>query len=167
MAKSSRKQDAAARTRIDIAPKTRSAMQALLNRQLADMVDLHSQLKQAHWNVKGPHFIALHELFDKLAELLESSIDDVAERIAALGGMARGTVRMAAAGSRLPELPNVQDGLALVAALADHYAALAKSTRAAIEISDDADDEVTSDLVTRLCGEFDKALWLLEAHLAK
>lgn len=165
MAKSRNAKRSSSGTRIDIKPKTRAAMVALLNQQLADMSDLHSQLKQAHWNVKGPHFIALHKLFDELAEQFEHSIDEVAERITALAGVARGTARMAAAGSRLPELGEDFDGLKLVAALADRLALLARTTREAIETSDDADDEVTSDLYTRLGGEIDKALWLLEAHV--
>ena len=75
-------------TRIDVKPKLRDSMADLLNQQLADTVDLYTQVKQAHWNVKGPHFIALHELFDKLAEELEDPVDDMAERITALGGVA-------------------------------------------------------------------------------
>ena len=71
-------------TRIDLKDNTRATMTALLNQQLVDTIDLYTQVKQAHWNVKGPHFIALHELFDKLAEELEGPVDDIAERVTAL-----------------------------------------------------------------------------------
>ena len=84
----------ASTTRNDIKPKLRESMSALLNQQLADTLDLYTQVKQAHWNVKGPHFIMLHELFDKLAEDLEGPVDDIAERITALGGVARGTAQV-------------------------------------------------------------------------
>ncbi|MBN8888321.1 MAG: DNA starvation/stationary phase protection protein Dps [Rudaea sp.] len=154
------------KTRIDIKSKLRDSMIELLNAQLADTLDLYTQVKQAHWNVKGPHFIALHELFDKLAEQLEDPVDDIAERITSLGGVARGTARMAAADSRLPELPLAShDGLKLVSALADRYAALGATTRAAIETSGRAGDADTSDLFTGISRELDKALWFLEAHL--
>ena len=154
-------------TRIDVAPKLRSSMIALLNQQLADTLDLYTQVKQAHWNVKGPHFIALHELFDKLAEELEGPVDDIAERITALGGVANGTARIAARASRLKEFPDGRiDGLKAVAALADRYAALAASTRAAIDTVAKQGDADTSDLFTGISRGLDKALWFLEAHLA-
>jgi len=153
-------------TRIDIKPKVRDGMIALLNAQLADTLDLYTQVKQAHWNVKGLNFIALHELFDKLAEDLEGPVDDTAERITALGGVARGTARIAANSSRLPEFPHDSlDGLKMVALLADRYATLAASTRAAIATSGDAGDADTSDLFTGISRGLDKALWFLEAHL--
>lgn len=154
-------------TRIDIAPKLRDSMTALLNQQLADTLDLQTQVKQAHWNVIGPHFIALHELFDKLAEQLEEPVDDIAERITALAGVARGTARMAAKASRLKEFPDGRiDGMAAVAALADRFAALAKSTRAAIDASSKQGDADTSDLFTEVSRGLDKSLWFLEAHLS-
>ncbi|MDE0854033.1 MAG: DNA starvation/stationary phase protection protein Dps, partial [Nevskia sp.] len=92
-------------TKIDIPAATRDKVIALLNQQLADTFDLFSQIKQAHWNVKGMHFIALHELFDKLAEETEDYVDDIAERATALGGVAVGTARAAGKVSRLPEFP--------------------------------------------------------------
>ena len=154
-------------TRIDVKGKLRDSMIALLNAQLADTLDLYTQVKQAHWNVKGPHFIALHELFDKLAEDLEGPIDDIAERVTALGGIARGTARIAAAGSRLPELPHTNfDGIKVTALLADRYAALAASTRAAIDVASREGDADTADLFTGISRGLDKALWFLEAHLA-
>jgi starvation-inducible DNA-binding protein len=159
------KQKNNATTRIDIKPKLRDSMTALLNQQLADTLDLYTQVKQAHWNVKGPRFIMLHELFDKLAEELEEPVDDIAERITALGGIARGTARDAAARSRLKELGRDFHDLNLVGELADRYAALAASTRAAIETAAKEGDADTSDLFTGISRELDKALWFLESHL--
>jgi starvation-inducible DNA-binding protein len=153
-------------TRIDIATKYRTKLAALLNTQLTDLLDLHSQTKLAHWNVKGPLFIALHELFDKLAEELYEAIDTTAERVTALGGVAVGSVRQAATKTRVPEFPSdTFAGPDVVAALADRYAIVAKSTRAAVEEANRLGDAETADLFTGLSRELDKALWFLEAHL--
>ncbi len=154
------------KTRIDIAEQSRLKVTALLNQQLADGFDLFSQTKQAHWNVKGPHFIALHELFDKIAGDLPEFIDELAERITALGGTANGTSRMAASASKLPEYPaDLTDGADHLKALIDRWAAYAASTRAAIDAADKADDKTTADLFTQISGTIDKDLWFLEAHL--
>jgi starvation-inducible DNA-binding protein len=150
-------------TRIDLAPPVREAMVIL--QQLADTFDLRSQAKQAHWNVKGTDFYQLHELFDELAAHLDAFADLIAERATTLGGTAQGTVRMAAAGSRLPELPEVYDGPKLVAALADCFAALARSTRAAADAAAEKGDASTADLLTEVSRGVDKDLWFLEAHL--
>jgi starvation-inducible DNA-binding protein len=152
-------------TRIDLARSTRGKMIDLLNQQLADTFDLFSQTKQAHWNVKGMQFIALHELFDKLAEEVEDYTDELAERATALSGTAQGTARMAAKASTLKEFPSVTDGRAVVAALADRYAALAKTTRAAIDVASKEGDADTADLFTEISRGLDKWLWFLEAHL--
>ena len=153
-------------TRIDVKPKLRESMITLLNAQLADTLDLYTQVKQAHWNVKGPYFIALHELFDKLAEDLEEPVDDIAERVTALGGVARGTARIAAGASRLKELPHDSyDGMKMVTLLAERYAALGASTRAAIDVAGQVGDADTADLFTGVSRGLDKALWFLEAHL--
>jgi starvation-inducible DNA-binding protein len=139
---------------------------AVLNQFLADTFDLRSQTKYCHWNVKGPNFIALHKLLDELTDELDEYVDDIAERATALGGLATGTVRMAAASSRLPEFPaNVVKSNELVAALSDRFAALAKSTRAAIDETDELGDKDTADLFTGVSRGLDKSLWFLEAHL--
>jgi starvation-inducible DNA-binding protein len=152
-------------TRIDLPGETRQSMIKLLNQQLADTFDLQSQIKQAHWNVKGPTFIALHEFFDKLAEEMADAVDLTAERVTTLGGTAMGTARMAAASSRLPEYPEAIAGKEHLTALADRYAALAKSTRAAIDLADKAGDADTADLFTQVSRDLDKNLWFIEAHL--
>lgn len=160
------KPQALSKSRNSMPQKDRAAMCALLNHALADLSDLSSQVKQAHWNVKGPQFIALHELFDKLHGELSAPIDDVAERVTSLGGFARGTVRMDAGASRIKELPQVTDAVALLAALADRYASVGARIREAIEEADDADDVGTEDLLTGIVRTLDKGLWFLEAHLA-
>ena len=152
--------------RIDLSRDVRQQMIELLNQQLADTFDLYSQTKQAHWNVKGAQFIALHELFDKLAAELAGYADSIAERATALGGLARGTVRLAAVHSQLPEYPlDAVAGLAAVEALAERYGALANSVRSAIDITHEAGDAASEDLLTEVSRELDKVLWFLEAHL--
>ena len=141
-------------------------MIGILNQQLADTFDLYSQAKQAHWNVKGPEFFQLLELFDRLAGEAEDNVDLIAERVTALGGTAMGTARMAAAFSRLEEYPaDVSRGLSSVEALAARYAALAASIREAIDLSARAGDADTADLFTEISRGLDKSLWFLEAHL--
>jgi starvation-inducible DNA-binding protein len=153
-------------TRNDLAREVRGKMISLLNQQLADTFDLYSQTKQAHWNVKGAQFFQLHELFDKLADELLGYVDLIAERATALGGLAKGTVRMSAASSQLPECElDVTDSLPTVESVAERYAALAASTRQAIESAEDQGDADTADLLTEVSRGLDKALWFLEAHL--
>ncbi len=154
------------KTRNDLPANTREAMVTLLNQQLANLVDLHSQTKHAHWNVKGEQFIALHKLFDELAEALEDYIDDIAERAVALGGYARGTLRMAASSSEVAEFPeDVVNSLSVTEALAERYAHAAKAVRAAIDVATRANDIDTADLLTDVSRGLDKWLWFLEAHL--
>ena len=154
-------------TRIDLPSDKRAALVALLNQQLADTLDLYTQTKQAHWNVKGPEFYQLHELFDDLAAPLPEFIDTIAERATALGGMALGTARMSAANSRLDEYPtDLTEGLQHVEALAERYANYAATTRAAIDTAmEEYGDQSTADLFIDISRAVDKALWFLEAHL--
>jgi starvation-inducible DNA-binding protein len=153
-------------TSIDLKPETRQKMIALLNQQLADTFDLMSQTKQAHWNVKGPQFYQLHELYDELAAELVGWIDLIAERATALGGLATGTVRMAAGATRLPDLPlEVIGDLDTVRALVERYASLAATTRAGIDAADEAGDQSTADVLTEVSRGLDKSLWFLEAHV--
>ncbi len=155
-------------TRIDIPEKTREQVTATLNQQLADLFDLYSQTKQAHWNVKGSDFYQLHKLYDKLAAGLLESIDVVAERVTALGGVALGTVHMAAAASRLPEFPDRSvQSMASVEVLAVRYASMAETTRSAINIASERQDETTANILQDISAELDKDLWMLEAHLQK
>ena len=155
-------------TRIDLSIDARQPVIELLNQQLADLFDLYSQSKQAHWNVKGPQFFSLHELFDKLAEELSGYVDLVAERATALGGVAMGTARMAARNSRLAEYdPDVVDSMPVVDAMATRFAVAAASARTGIAEAEDHDDADTADLLTEVSRGLDKALWFLEAHLQR
>ncbi|MEJ0060261.1 MAG: DNA starvation/stationary phase protection protein Dps [Terricaulis sp.] len=152
--------------RIDLPDNTRKAMIALLNARLADAIDLRLATKQAHWNVKGQNFIALHELFDQIQARVDVFVDDIAERATALGGIAVGTAKSAAAGSKLDAYPtDITDQTAHLKALADRLAAFGKLARAAIDAADEAGDKDTADLFTGISRSMDKDLWFVEAHL--
>lgn len=153
-------------THIDIPEGQRIELIELLNARLADTFDLYSQLKNAHWNVKGSDFIQLHELFDQLATISLGHVDLIAERATALGGVATGTVRQAAAGSTLAEYPaDTVAGLDHVRALVERFGRYGASVRQAIEDSGKLGDADTADLFTEVSRAADKSLWFLEAHL--
>jgi starvation-inducible DNA-binding protein len=153
-------------TRHDLPEEKRTLLVGLLNSSLQDAVDLGTQVKQAHWNVRGPSFMALHELFDTITGIVRGFADEIAERAAALGGLASGTSRDAASGSRIPAYPvGITSGPEHAAAVADRLAAFTKSCRAAIEQSEEHGDAVTADLFTEIAREIDKQLWFVEAHL--
>lgn len=154
------------RTSVDIPPGSREKINKVLNQHLADSFDLMSQVKQAHWNVKGSDFWQLHELFDEVAARAAEWVDELAERITALGGYANGTVRMAAAASTLPEFPTeITESMDYVRAVADRLAAFTDSARAAIDQTDKLGDANTADLFTEISRCADKYLYFLEAHL--
>ena len=153
------------RTKIDIPDNLRAATIDLLNTRLADAVDLSSQMKQAHWNVKGPGFIALHELFDSVHDAVRVHVDDMAERITALGGTARGTARVAASASALPEYPlEILAGADHVEVASAALAAFGKGVRRAIAEAAEIGDADTEDLFVGVSRDIDKNLWLVEAH---
>src|SRR5262249_23769862 len=131
-------------TRNDLPEGTRGKVIDLLDARLADVTDLQTQLKQAHWNVKGPTFIALPELFDKINEAVEDYVDDLAERVVQLGGTARGTARQVAARSTLPEYPTVSTGRDHAEAVATALAAFGKLARAGIDQADELGDRDTA-----------------------
>lgn len=151
-------------TRHDLDAKTRGKVADALNQTLAEIFDLQSQVKQAHWNVKGPSFFGLHKLFDEIAGTLTEPVDSVAERILSVGGFAKGTVRMAASASKLPDLPAEFRQQDIVGDIADRVALAAKGVRARIDSTEDAGDKVTSDLLTSVTATLDKALYFLEAY---
>ena len=155
-------------TRIDLSEEVRIKVIELLNKTLAATLDLKTQTKQAHWNVKGTDFYQLHELFDEMAGELEEYVDMIAERVTALGGIALGTARMAASESILAEYPlDAVGGIEHITALADRYGAYAKHVREAIDATDELGDADTADLYTEVSRTIDKRLWFLEAHLVK
>jgi starvation-inducible DNA-binding protein len=152
-------------TRIDIPEDTREQVIELLNARLADTFDLYSQLKQAHWNVKGSDFYQLHLLYDQVAEDVFPFVDEIAERATQLGGLARGTARMAASASSLEEYPlDAIEGMETVTAVADRLAAYAAAVRSAIDTTAEWGDQSTSDLFTEISRTVDKYLWFVEAH---
>jgi starvation-inducible DNA-binding protein len=152
-------------TENDISLQRRLELNALMNQRLASAVDLQMQMKQAHWNVKGPSFIGLHELFDKVDEAVESYVDMIAERIVQLGGVAEGTVRVSAARSRLEEYPlTLADGLAHVEAVAKALSTFGEEARHTIDQADELDDADTADMFTEISRGIDKWLWFVEAH---
>jgi starvation-inducible DNA-binding protein len=154
------------KTKNDIPETTRVKVVDLLNARLADCIDLQTQTKQAHWNVKGPTFIGLHELFDKVNEDVEDYVDDIAERAVQLGGAAEGTARMAAKRSSLAEYPaKAMDGHSHVEALSSALAAFGTAARKAIVQANELGDLDTADLFTEVSRGIDKWLWFIEAHL--
>ena len=150
---------------VGVPNENRQAIISLLNLRLADSVDIHSQVKWAHWNVKGKDFYQLHLLFDSVATHLEDHIDTIAERVAALGGVANGTIREAVAKSSIPEA-NIAaaDGSEMVKFLIHNVGQFTNALRAAIKEAEDLDDAATVDLFTTITRDMDKDLWFIEAH---
>ena len=152
-------------TKIDLPEDKRVQIIDILNQRLADATDLKSQSKQAHWNVKGSSFIALHELFDEISTEVEKHVDEIAERVTALGGTAMGTIRVASQKSSLSEYPlEISDGTAHVDALSTALADFSKRVRQDIDTTDEMGDAVTADLFTNISKNIDKYLWFVEAH---
>jgi len=152
-------------TRNSLPEKTRVEITALLQERLADSIDLMMQAKQAHWNVKGPNFIALHELFDKVFIDVGGYVDVIAERIVQLGGIAQGTIRVAAKKSSLPEYPlQISSGKKHVAELAHEIAFYGELMRKAIVIATQLKDADTADIFTEVSRGADMNLWFVEAH---
>jgi len=152
-------------TENDLPQKRREELNALMTQRLADAIDLQLQLKQAHWNVKGPNFIGLHELFDQVNAAVSGYVDLIAERIVQLGGIAEGTVRVAAGRSRLAEYPlDIADGAAHVEAVARALSTFGHDARNTIDEADDLDDADTADIFTEISRGIDKWLWMVEAH---
>jgi starvation-inducible DNA-binding protein len=153
-------------TQNSLPERTRREMIELLNKQLADAIDLQLEAKQAHWNVKGPHFIGLHELFDKAAEEIEGFVDNIAERAVELGGVALGTVQVVAKNSRLPAYSlAITSGREHVTELSKALAKFGATTRAAIDTAVKTGDADTADLFTEISRGAGKLLWFVEAHL--
>ncbi|MEP7028682.1 MAG: DNA starvation/stationary phase protection protein Dps [Candidatus Eisenbacteria bacterium] len=152
-------------TKNNIPETNRTQLVTLLNRRLADAVDLGTQIKQAHWNVKGPTFIAIHRLLDEVYAGIGEYADLIAERIVQLGGIAVGSARDIAERSEMDEYP-----LTAIAA-AEHVkyvsaalGAFGGRVRFAIGEADELEDAVTADICTEVARGVDKLLWLVEAH---
>jgi len=152
-------------TKNDLSETTRTEVIALLNQRLAESIDLQTQCKQAHWNVKGPAFIGLHKLFDDINEDVEQYVDLIAERIVQLGGIAEGTVGAVEGRSTLPDYPlALSTGAEHVAALSDALAAFGRTARIGIEEMNELEDAGSADLLTGISRGIDKWLWFVEAH---
>lgn len=152
-------------TKNDLPGAARSEAIALLNQRLADCIDLQTQCKQAHWNVKGPTFIALHKLFDDINEEVEEYVDLLAERIVQLGGIAEGTAGVVAERSTLVDYPlGLTTGAEHVAALSDALAMFGRAARVGIEEMNALEDAASADILTEITRGVDKWLWFVEAH---
>jgi len=153
-------------TKNDLPEAIRRKMIELCNARLAEAIDLQTQTKQAHWNVRGANFIALHKLFDEVNSDVEDYVDLIAERAVQLGGSVEGTARSVAKRSTLTEYPlKSGTGRQHVDALSSALAAFGKLIRSAIEESDRADDKDTNDIFIEISRGVDKWLWMVEAHL--
>ena len=152
-------------TKNDLPEASRLEVIGLLNQRLADCIDLQTQCKQAHWNVKGPTFIALHKLFDEINEDVEAYVDLIAERIVQLGGIAEGTVGVVEGRSTLVDYPlTLSTGAEHVAALSDALAAFGRTVRLGIEEMNELEDAGSADILTEISRGVDKWLWFVEAH---
>jgi starvation-inducible DNA-binding protein len=153
-------------TRNDVPSNAKQVSIGVLQACLVDSIDLYNATRQAHWNVKGPHFGQLHRLFEEFYNALQESSDALAERIAQLGGTANGVTQTLAASTRLPPYPtDIYAGMDHVAQLADRYAMVGKALREGIDQTDEAGDADTADLLTEQSRAADKMLWMIEAHL--
>jgi starvation-inducible DNA-binding protein len=152
-------------TKNDLPEASRLEAIRLLNQRLADCIDLQTQCKQAHWNVKGPQFIALHKLFDEVNEEVEEYVDLLAERVVQLGGIAEGTVGVVARRSTLADYPlTLTTGPEHVGALSDALAGFGRSVRIGIEEMNELEDADGADILTQISRGVDKWLWFVEAH---
>lgn len=152
--------------RLDIPIDARRKLVALLNESLATLTDLYAATKHAHWSVKGANFYGLHLLFDEIAEEVEELVDEMAERITALGGTAFGTIQSTADATRLKPYPiDIFSQEHHLIALAEHIAAAAKILRGNIKLSEALQDYATGDLFIEACRLLDKRLWFIESHM--
>jgi starvation-inducible DNA-binding protein len=152
-------------TKNDLPQDARTEVIPLLNQRLAEAIDLQTQCKQAHWNVKGPSFIGLHKLFDDINEDVEGYVDLIAERVVQLGGIAEGTIGVVEARSKLVDYPlTLSTGAEHVAALSDALAGFGRAVRVGIEEMNELEDADSADLLTDVSRGVDKWLWFVEAH---
>jgi starvation-inducible DNA-binding protein len=148
--------------------KSRAKIAAALDAILADGLDLHGQIKTAHWNVKGPHFAALHPLFETFAVSLAGFDDEIAERAVTLGGLVHGTAKHVAASSRITPYPEESTrDLELVGVLAERFEGYVEHVKAARDVAEAEGDVDTVDLLTTAITAFEKHAWFLRATLER
>ena len=151
---------------IDLKANAKSAVIDVLNARLADAIDLALITKQAHWNLKGPNFIAVHEMLDPMRAAIDNHVDIIAERIAQLDGIALGTSQVVAKATKLAAYPtDIRESTEHLAALAERYAALANQVREDIDTTDEAGDADAADILSAFSRELDKNLWFIKSHL--
>ncbi len=156
------------KTKISIPEKKRIELIKMLNKSLASTSDLSIQMKHAHWNIKGKEFIALHKLFDEIAEEVENQVDVIAERVTSLGGTALGTVQEIVKNTNLRTFPiDIFDLEKIITHLSHNFAILGELARDHMDASEKLDDMATNDVYIDLARMLDKNLWFLEAHLQK
>ncbi|OGB84636.1 hypothetical protein A3F66_03325 [candidate division TM6 bacterium RIFCSPHIGHO2_12_FULL_32_22] len=156
------------KTKINIPERARIELIAMLNNSLASTADLYAQLKQAHWNVKGPEFISLHKLFDEIAEEVEGQVDTLAERATSLGGTALGTLQEISKNTQIRTYPvDIFSAREHLEHLTHNFAILGELSRNNIKAAEELGDIATGDVYIVLVRMLDKNLWFLEAHLQK
>ena len=153
-------------TKNNLPSNAKSVSIEVLNARLADAIDLALLTKQAHWNLKGPRFIAIHEMLDGFRTQIDDYVDTMAERVAQLGGTALGTTQVVARSTTLPPYPtDIYTISEHLSALIDRYGTVANAVRKAIDTAEEAGDANTADIFTEASRGLDKALWFLEAHI--
>lgn len=153
------------KSNIDLGDNVRGQMVGLLNQSLASAIDLMLRTKEAHWNVRGANFIALHKFFDELNTVMIEHVDTIAERITSIGGQAEGRLPQVNERSQMPEYPVATKAEDHLNTLAKSFATLGKECRANIDKADDAGDADTADMYTAISRDLDKYLWMIEAHI--
>lgn len=153
---------------IGIANKNRSEVISLLNGVLADAHVLYIKTRNFHWNVTGPNFIALHKLFDDQYVQLQNAIDEIAERVRALDGIALGSMEEFLKEASLKEVPgDFLDASKMLAKLVKDHEAVIVKLRKGINLCEEYEDMGTSDFLTGLMQDHEKMAWMLRAHFVK
>lgn len=151
---------------IDLSANTKSTVISILNDRLAEGLDLALVTKQAHWNLKGPTFIAVHLMLDDLRAVIDEHTDTIAERVSQLDGVPLGTAQAIAAGTSLKPYPtDIHKVSAHLENLVERYGAAANNTRKSIADTEEAGDADAADILTAYSRGLDKALWFLKSHL--
>jgi starvation-inducible DNA-binding protein len=157
-----------AKTHLPIDAKTSKTVCGILHPLLFDLIELKLHVKAAHWNLRSENFLSIHRLLDEIAELVDDSADEVAERIRQLGEAVDGSSKLVSSKNRLPSFPvGVLDATEAIEAVCQSLQAVIKVLREGIDMtSEDPTEPITADLLTQVCGKLELHLWLLNSHLA-